>query len=136
MSNILDGGLRRGTPVEMPHGKVVGAAVMDSELLCEVVQRVKAVRGIESFLVLPVAALQLAVVARRVGADKFVADTQLSGGGFKEGRQITAAVGEAVGELKTVVGLDTLHADAPACIPLKQLFQEVGGGMEKVTCYS
>ena len=43
--------------------EVVGAVVVDSELLGEVVQGVKAVGGIETFLVLPVAALYLAVVA-------------------------------------------------------------------------
>ena len=54
-----------------------------------------------------------------------VADTQLGSGGFKQGRQIPPAGGEAVGERKAVVGLDTLHADAPACVPLDQLFQEI-----------
>ena len=75
----MDGELRRGTPVERSHGKVVGAAVVDSELLGKVIQGVKAVRGIETFLVLPVAALHLAVVARSIGTDELVADTQLGG---------------------------------------------------------
>ncbi len=39
---------------------------MDGKLLCKIVQRVKAVAGIESFLVFPVAALHLAVVCRFV----------------------------------------------------------------------
>ena len=85
--------------------------------------------GIETFLVLPVAALHLAVVARRVGTDEFVSDAQSGGSDFKESGQIFLAVGEAVGELKAIVCLDTLHPDTPAGIPLDQLFQEIGGGI-------
>ena len=42
--------------------------------------------------------------------------------------QIPLAVGKTVGEFKAIVSLDTFHADAPAGIPLDQLFQEIGGG--------
>ena len=66
LSNKLDSELGRGTPAEGPHREVVGAAGVDGELLCKVIQGIKAVAGIEAFLVLPVAALHLAVVARRV----------------------------------------------------------------------
>lgn len=69
--------------MEGPHREVVGVAVMDSKLLCKVVQRVKGVAGIEALLVLPVAALHLTVVAWRVGTDKLVPDTQVGGSGFK-----------------------------------------------------
>ena len=69
---------------------------MDSELVCEVVKGEEAMAGVKALLVLPVAALYLAVVARCVGTDKLVADTQLSGSGFKEGGQITSAVGKTV----------------------------------------
>ena len=119
----------RRKPAKRPHGEVVGAAVVDSELLCKVVQGVKAVAGVKAFLVLPVAALYLAVVARRIGADELVADTQLGSGGLKQGGQIPLAVGKTVGELKAIVCLDTFHPDAPAGIPLDQLFQEIGGGI-------
>ena len=122
MSNILDSELKRRKPVQRPHRKIVGAAVMDSELVCEVVKGEEAMAGVKALLVLPVAALYLAVVARCVGTDKLVADTQLSGSGFKEGGQITSAVGKTVGEFKAVVGLDALHPDAPVCIPLNQPF--------------
>ena len=56
---------------------------MDGELLIKIVQRIKTVAGIEAFLVLPVAALHLAVVAGRVGADALVPDPQFGGSGFK-----------------------------------------------------
>ena len=83
LSNILDSELTWRTPCEGPHGKVIGAAVMDGELLIKIVQRIKTVAGIEVFLVLPVAALHLAVVAGRVGADALVPDPQFGGSGFK-----------------------------------------------------
>ena len=86
LSNILDSELVRRKPAKRSHGEVVGAAVVDSELLCEVIQGVKAVAGVKAFLVLPVAALHLAVVARRIGTDELVADTQLGGGGLKQSR--------------------------------------------------
>ena len=48
---------------------------MDRELPGKVDQRVKAVTGVKALLVLPMAALHLAVVAGRIGTDKFVANT-------------------------------------------------------------
>ena len=92
---------------------------MDGELLGEVAQGIKAVAGVEAFLVLTVAALHLAVVARRVGTDELVADAQLGGNGrFKQGRAAPACpLEEAVGELRAIVGLDAFHPDAPAGVP-------------------
>ena len=102
---------------------------MDSELLGEVIEGVETVTGVKALLVLPVATLHLAVVARRVGTDELVADPQLGGCGLKQGRQIPLAVGEAVGELKSIVSLDTFHADTSAGVPLEQLFQKIRRGI-------
>ena len=74
LSKILDSELTGRNPSERPHGEVVCAAVMDSELLFKIVQRVKSVAVIESFLVLPVAALHLSVVPGGIGTDEFVPD--------------------------------------------------------------
>ena len=84
---------------------------MDGKLFGKVIQGVKAAAGIEVFLILAVAALHFTVVARRVGSDELVADTELRGGVFKEGGQVPLGVGETVGELKAVVGLYTLHGN-------------------------
>ena len=94
---------------------------MDGKLLCEVIQGIKAVAGVEAFLVLTVATLHFAVVAWGVRADELVADAQFSGGGLEEGWAVLPACEEAVGELRAIVGLDTLHPDAPAGIPADQL---------------
>ena len=85
--------------------------------------------GIEALLVLPVAALHLAVVAGCVGTNELVPDAQLGGSGFKQGRQIPSAVRKSVSELKAIIRLNTFHPDAPAGIPLEQPFQEVGRGI-------
>ena len=105
---------------------------MDGELLCKVIQGVEAVARVKAFLVLPVAALHLAVMAWRVRTDKFAADTKPGSGGLKEGGQIPPAVGKAIGELEAIVSLDAFHSDSSAGIPLEQLFEEVGRGIGRL----
>ena len=83
MSNILDRELKRRKPTQRPHGKVVGAVVMDGKLLGEVLEGVKAVGRIETLLILPVTTLHLAVVSGRIGANQLVPDTQLHGCSIK-----------------------------------------------------
>ena len=79
----MDSELKRRKPAKRPHGKVVRAAVMDSKLLGKVIERVKAVARVKTFLILPVATLHLTIVARCVGADELVSDSQFSGRNFK-----------------------------------------------------
>ena len=105
---------------------------MDGKLLFEVRKGIKAVAGIETLLVLTVAALYFAIVPWGVGPDKLMADAELLRGRLEQGGQIPFAVGKAVGELKAIVCLYTLHPDAPACIPLHQLFQEISGGIGRL----
>ena len=47
---------------------------MDRKLLCEIVQRIERVAGIETFLVLTVAALHLTVVPRGIRAYQLMPD--------------------------------------------------------------
>ena len=56
---------------------------MDRELLGKIVQGEKAVAGVKAFLILPMAALHLSVMARGIGTDEFMMDTQRGGGGLK-----------------------------------------------------
>lgn len=91
---------------------------MDSKLGLKVSQGVEGVAGIKALLVLPVAALDLAVVSRRVRTDELVANVQIAGSFLKKSWNIPLAVGKTVGKLKTVVRLDTLHTDPPAGEPL------------------
>lgn len=69
-------------------------------------------RIVEALLIFTVAAFNLSIVTGRIKTDELVPYAQLSGRCLKEGFQVTLAVGEAIGELKTVISLDTLHGDA------------------------
>ena len=69
-------------------------------------------RIVETLLIFTMAAFHLSVVAGSIGSNEFVMNFQLFGCCLKEGFQVTLAVGEAIGELKTVIGLDTLDGNA------------------------
>ena len=84
---------------------------------------------VEAFLVLPVAALHLAVVPGCVWTDEFMPDTQLSGGFLKKSGDISFAVREAISKLKAIIGLNALYTNAPAGIPLHQPLQEISRGV-------
>lgn len=56
---------------------------MDNKLFFEVLERIKTVAGVETLLVLTVAALHLAVVPWGVRADKLMADTEFPYRHFK-----------------------------------------------------
>ena len=56
------------------HRTVVGATLVGSELPTKVGERVETVRVVEEFLVFSVAALDLAIVTRRIRTDQLVAD--------------------------------------------------------------
>ena len=62
----MDSELIGRKPVKRPHGQVVGTAIVDGKLLCEIVQRIEGIAGIEAFLVLAMAALDFAVMARGI----------------------------------------------------------------------
>lgn len=121
LSNILDSELIRRKPVKRFHRKVVGAADMNSKLFLEVFQREEGMTGIKTLLILAVAALDLTIVPRRVGADQLVADAKLGSGLFKERRQIAFAIGKTIGKLETVVRLDAFYLNPMAGVPCCQL---------------
>ena len=102
---------------------------MDGELLCKVIQGVKAVAGVKAFLVLPVAALHFAVVAWGIGTDELVADAEPGSGSLKQCGQIPLGIRKTIGELKAIICLNTFHLNSPTSIPFEQLFQEIGGGI-------
>ena len=66
LSNKLDSELIGRKPVKRPYGQVVGTAIVDGNLLCEIVQRIEGMAEIEAFPVLAMAALDFAVMARGI----------------------------------------------------------------------
>ena len=123
----MDRELCRRKPVEGPHGEIVGTTVVDDKLFGKVTQGEESMGRIESFLVLPVAALYLAVVPGCVRTDQLMSDLQVLGSCFKESGNIPLAVGKTVGEFKTVVSLDTLNEDPTPGIPLYEPLQKISG---------
>ena len=75
----MDSELKRRKPIERPHREVVGAAVMDSELFCEIIQREEGMTGVKAFLIFPVAAFHFAVMTGCIGAYQLMADSRLCG---------------------------------------------------------
>lgn len=75
----------------------------------EVSEREELVRSVEILIVFAVAALNLAVVARRIRADELMPDTELGKSLLKECRTVGFGAVQPVGELGTVVGLDTFN---------------------------
>ena len=92
LSNILD--RERNTefpgrkPVKRTHRPEIGAGVVDSELRGKVGKGEETVGAVEPLLILTVTALNLAVMAGRVGAVELVPDTEAGGGLFKMGGNI------------------------------------------------
>ena len=64
----------RGEPKEGTHRKLVAVSLVGSELPTKVVEGVEGMLVVKAFLVFPVAAFDLAVMARRIRANQFVAD--------------------------------------------------------------
>ena len=74
--------------MEGPHRNVVGTAVVDLELLVEVFKGKERMAAIKALLVFAVAALYLAVMSGRVGANQLVPDAEMSCGSLKQGWQV------------------------------------------------
>ena len=91
----MDSELIERKPVKRPHGQVVGTAIVDSKLLCEIVQRIEGMAGIEAFPFLAMAALDFAVMARGIRTNGLVPNAQLGSSLLKHCWQITFAAGEA-----------------------------------------
>lgn len=92
------------------HGTGVAQALGGSFLPTKVGEGIETVRVVETFLVFSMAAFHLSIVAGRIGADE--PNSQLSGRCLKEGFQVALAAGKAIGEFKTVIGLNTLDSNA------------------------
>ena len=77
-------------------------------------------------MVFSVATLDLAVVARRIGSDQLVPDTQVCGSGLEKGRTASLGLRETVREFETVVGLHTLDIKAVFFEERRSVFQKYG----------
>ena len=69
-------GLLRRTPVEGAHGKTIVLFIPNRKLSLEVIKGIELVRGIEVFVVLAVAPLDLPVVSGSEDPDSFMSNTE------------------------------------------------------------
>ena len=81
--------------------------------------------GIEALVILPVAPLYLAVMSWRIRPDQFVADAVTFQMHLKKSRSV-AACGKAVGELRTIVRLDTFDRAGEG---FHKVLKKHGGGI-------
>lgn len=115
LSNIFDrerredlsgSSLMKGT-----HGAGVAATLVGNFLNTKVGKGIETARIIETLLILTMTAFHLPIMTRSIGTDELVAYAHLSSRCLKEGFQVTLAARKAIGELKTVIGLDTLDGN-------------------------
>lgn len=90
---------------------------MDSKVFLKIVERVKTVAEIKTFLVVSVTAFDLSVMTWFVKTDQLVANVQLVNSKLKKGGNITLSIGKPVGQCKSIVSLNTLYPDTFTCIP-------------------
>jgi len=97
------------------------------ELIQKILEIVEGMGVIESFLVLPVAALNLPVVPRSKGADGFMNDAKVGGGYFEEIRFRNRTSPKLVREFRTIVGLNTPDRDAVLSVEIDGSQKKDGG---------
>lgn len=118
--------LLRRTPAKRSHWEaVVIPAVINLKLLRKVLKRIEGMSGIEALVILPVAPLYLAVMSWRIRPDQFVADAVAFQMHLKKSRSV-AACGKAVGELRTIVRLDTFDRAGEG---FHKVLKKHGGGI-------
>ena len=103
--------------------------MVHSELCTKIGEGSEAVGIVKAPLVFTVTALYFAVMPWGIRADKLVPDIELLCRLFKERWNVPFAVGEAVGKLKPVIGLDTLYRHPTPFEPGNGLLQKVCGGI-------
>ena len=68
-----------GKPMERSHWKIVAVSLLGSELPSKIGEGKEGVGVVKTFLILPVAAFNLAVVTRSIRTDEFVTDSKFRG---------------------------------------------------------
>ena len=101
--------LGRSFPSQRAHGEmVIIPAVVCLKLFCKVLKRIETVGGIKTLVVLPVAALRLAVMPGCIGANDFMEDAVALETLLEKGWFIPVG-GKTVSGLRPVIGLDALN---------------------------
>ena len=110
------------------HGTGVAPTLVGSFLPTKVGEGIETVRVVEALLVLSMTTFHLSVVPGRIGADQFMPYPVFLQMFLKKGWFIPMG-SEAVGELRSIVGLDTFNR-AGKC--LDQVFYKLRGRINAV----
>ena len=113
--------------MDTARGKV--ARQVGGELPTKVGEGPEAVSCMETFLILTVTALVLAIVTRGIGTNELVTNAEFSCSRFKQRRDVAFGIGETVGKLKAVVCLKTFHGYALSAKAFNNVMQEMCGGI-------
>ena len=84
--------LTRREPAKRPHGEIVTAILVGSELPTKIGERIEGMGIVEAFLVFTVAAFHLAVMPWGVRSNELVTNPRAGQRRFKQGRDIALAV--------------------------------------------
>ena len=95
-------------PVERSHGKMIVGTLTNGELIAKILERIKTMGGIEFFVVLPVASLNLAVVSWGKGLGQFVPDPQTPQFSFEGGRFVSTPWQQTICKFRSVISLHAL----------------------------
>ncbi len=93
-------------PVEWSHGEVVVISLSDSKPILEIREAIELAAGIEFLVVFSVTAFYFAIVSGRVWTDQLVVDAELIQCLLKQRRLWIFAVGQTIGEFKSIICLD------------------------------
>lgn len=125
-SRIIPKNLIRCLPSQRPHREIVIVpVVIDHKLSGKVLKGVEGMGGIETLIVLPVAAFHFPVVPWSKGPDQFMPIAMLRQVCLEKGKLVPVG-GEAIGEFCPVVRLDALDRKREG---FHQVLQEQDGGL-------
>ena len=105
---------------------------MNSKLCFEVSKRVKFVCSIEVFIIFTVRTLHFAVMSRGERSDQLVGNLSLFERALKERKIAGRGAAEALGKLKSVVGLYAFHGKAEPFEVIEHMDQELRRGISAV----
>ena len=119
----------RRIPVKRPHREVVVFTEMNSKLSLEIIKRIKGMGSVEVFVILTVRAFYLTVMAWSERTDQLMFNLKLLKRTLKECKIAWYRAGEALGEFKAVVGLNTFDRETALSEVFQHIKQKLSGGI-------
>ena len=122
----------RRIPVKRPHREVVVFTEMNSKLSLEIIERIKGMCSVEVFVILTVRAFHLTVMAWSERTDQLMSNIVLLECLFKECKIVWCRACKALGEFKTVIGLNAFDRETALFEVFQHMKQKLSGGISTV----